>query len=95
MAELVDALDLGSSVLGCEGSSPFTGNQCPRSSTDEHSVSIRIDAGSSPVGGSLGRVTEWLKVAVCKTVLARVRWFESSPYQSRGGKYAYNHSCRR
>ena len=24
VAELVDALDLGSSILGCEGSSPFT-----------------------------------------------------------------------
>ena len=57
VAELADALDLGSSAFGRGGSSPFTrisiNNQCGSSSVVEHHLAKVGVAGSNPVFRSI------------------------------------------
>ncbi len=53
VAELADALDLGSSVLRRGGSSPFTRTNCGSSSVVEHHLAKVGVAGSNPVFRSI------------------------------------------
>ena len=53
MAELADALDLGSSIFGCGGSTPFTRTKSGSSSVVEHHLAKVGVAGSNPVFRSI------------------------------------------
>ncbi len=63
VAELADALDLGSSIFGCGGSTPFTRTifiiTCGSSSVVEHHLAKVGVAGSNPVFRSRPYLPGW------------------------------------